>query len=153
MKLTHAQIITLQAALNSAAEKHEERASFSKGTFWAEEATICRELHALFDNACSVEVESCHIEVAPTLIVENDKAEIPAALTEVIAAAPQRQTPPPELVLFIDNSTTRDQAREIYNGSSLKQRRAAAKHLGVPVKCGLYIALMTRFSDRIRAAA
>ncbi len=58
--------------------------------------------------------------------------------------------PEPLLLQIIANCPDRESAYNEYVAASLKMKRAAAKHLGVPVKCGLYIEIVQIMSRKLR---
>ncbi len=61
-----------------------------------------------------------------------------------------KSEPKPLLLQIIDNCPDRESARNEYQNASLKMKRAAAKHLGVPVKCGLYLEIVHIMTAKLR---
>jgi hypothetical protein len=87
MKLTHAQLATLQAALRDYEEKTEGRAfGHPDSDFWKEEYANARTLHALLESALSVEVESVHLTQATA--ADHSSVGVPQAPSSPAPAAP-----------------------------------------------------------------
>ena len=150
MKLTQAQIITLRAAVECYEEKAQNRAEiFTGGTFWQEEAESAAALSDLFKDALKVEVESVQLEPAKDACGDigcDGQCEV------TVAEIPQRQPIAPALLNAIDECADSKAARDVLRNAEPAERRAVAKHLGIPVN-DLLDVITRRLRPALKAAA
>jgi len=130
MKLTAAQLATLEAALRDYKEKTEGRClGHPDSDFWKEEHANACALKALLDDALSVEVESVQLESATEVCGDiNCDSQCPAEG----APAPQRQRCQPALLNKLESAQTTLDRRELLRGSSAADKRALARFLNIP---------------------
>ena len=135
MKLTQAQIATLQAALRDYADKTEGRSyGHPESEFWKEECAIASDLLITLDLALSIEVESVNLEPAKESPANESCGDIncDGQCPAEGAPKPELQRCRPALLNAIEDAVSVRDRCEILRCSSKPEKRALARFLNIP---------------------